>query len=152
MPLISEQDQALLRELFAERLTNDVTVTLFTQRESKLILPIPSQECTYCRETRELLEELTALSDKVHLTVEDFVADAREAARLGVERIPAILLEGKARGKVRFFGVPSGYEFATLIEDLFDVATGETDLEPDTRAALGAIDRDLHLQVFVTPT
>jgi glutaredoxin-like protein len=150
MPLISANDQETLRTLFAERMPDDVTLTYFTQHESKLV--VPGQECALCAETRQILQEVTELSDQVHLKVKDFVRDEDAAQELGVERIPAFVLDGNARGKVRFFGIPSGYEFATLVEDLLDVSTGTTDLSEKTRTALDEVDQDLHIQVFVTPT
>jgi alkyl hydroperoxide reductase subunit AhpF len=99
-----------------------------------------------------LLEEVTALSDKLHLETKDFVRDKQEADSLGVTRIPAFVLQGRARGKVRYFGIPAGYEFSTLVEDLLDLSKGTTNLSEKTRTALKEVDQDLHVQVFVTPT
>jgi glutaredoxin-like protein len=149
MSMISPEDQQMLQKLF-EELEGDVTVTNFTQRESLLI--IPGQECDYCKETRDLLEEVTALSEKLHLETKDVVRDKQEADSLGVTRIPAFVLQGRAKGKVRYFGIPAGYEFSTLIEDLIDVSKGTTNLSDTTREALATVDQDLHIQVFVTPT
>jgi glutaredoxin-like protein len=147
--MISPEDQHTLQQLF-EGLEGDVTITNFTERESLLI--IPGQECDYCKETRELLEEVTALSEKLHLETKDFVHDKREADSLGVTRIPAFVLQGRAKGSVRYFGIPAGYEFSTLIEDLIDVSRGTTNLSDTTRQILATVDQDLHIQVFVTPT
>jgi alkyl hydroperoxide reductase subunit AhpF len=149
MPMISTQDQHTLQKLF-EGLEGDVTITNFTQHESLLI--IPGQECSYCKETRELLEEVTALSEKLHLETKDFVSDKQEADSLGVTRIPGFVLQGRAKGKVRYFGIPAGYEFSTLIEDIIDVSKGTTQLSDKTREALATVDQNLHIQVFVTPT
>ena len=150
MSMISEKDQQVLRDLFAERMTEDVTMTYFGQRESALI--VPSHECAYCQETRELLSELGELSDKLRLEVKDFVRDEAEATALGVGRIPALVLDGRNKGRVRYFGIPAGYEFSSLVEDLIDVSTGEPDLLATTREALAGVTRDVHIQVFVTPT
>ena len=149
MSLISEKDQQTLQKLF-EELEGDVTITNFLQRESPLI--IPGQECDYCKETRELLEEVTALSDKLHLETKDFVRDKQEADNLGVTRIPGFVLQGSCQGTIRFFGIPAGYEFSTLVEDLLDLSKGTTTLSEKTRTALQEVDQDLHIQVFVTPT
>jgi glutaredoxin-like protein len=149
MSMISPEDQQTLQKLF-EGLEGDVTITNFTQRESLLI--IPGQECDYCKETRELLEEVTALSEKLHLEMRDFVRDKQEADSLGVTRIPAFVLQGRAKGSVRYFGIPTGYEFSTLVEDLLDVSKGTTNLSDTTREALATVDQNLHIQVFVTPT
>jgi glutaredoxin len=76
MALTSPEDRATLKTLFAQELDQDVIITYFTQRESVLI--VPGHECSYCKETRELLEEVTDLSAKLHLTVKDFVRDEQE--------------------------------------------------------------------------
>jgi glutaredoxin-like protein len=149
MSLISPEDQHTLHKLF-EGLEGDVTITNFTQGDSLLI--VPGQECDYCQETRELLEEVTALSEKLHLDTKDVVRDKQEADSLGVTRIPAFVLQGRAKGKVRYFGIPVGYEFSTLIEDIIDVSRGTTSLSDTTREALATVEQDLHIQVFVTPT
>ena len=150
MTLISEKDRQTLRDLFAERLTHDVTITYFTQHESILI--VPGHECAYCRETRELLDELQDLSDKLHLEVKDFVRDEVQARELGITRIPAFVLSGQNQGKVRYLGIPAGYEFSSVVEDLLDVSTGAPELLDSTQQALKDLKQDLHIQVFVTPT
>ena len=151
MTLISPKDQQSLQELFTKELQNDVTVTYFTQRESALIVP-GQEDCAYCEDTRELLEEVTGLSEKLHLDVKEFARDEQEAQDLGITRVPAFILSGQAKGKVRYFGIPAGYEFSTLIESLVDVSRGTTGLSEKTRTALAGVDQDLHIQVFVTPT
>jgi glutaredoxin-like protein len=150
MANISPEDRQTLQTLFAQELRDDVNITYFTQRESVLI--IPGQECSSCKETRELLEELTETSDKLHLTIKDFLRDEQEAEDLGITRIPAFILQGHAKGAVRYFGIPAGYEFSTLVEDLIDVSKGTTRLSEKTRERLAMVDQDLHIQVFVTLT
>ncbi len=150
MALIGANDRKTLEDLFSQRMQNDVTVTYFTQGESKLF--IPGQECELCRETRQILEEVADLSDHIRLEVKDFVRDGELAAEMNVTRIPAIVLQGEEKGEVRFFGIPSGYEFSTLIEDLVDVSGGQTSLSDKTRTALEEVNQPLHIQVFVTPT
>lgn len=152
MPLIPDDDQQTIRNLLADRLRDEVTITYFTQRESNLL--VPSHECSYCKETRELLEEVCALApDKLHLEVKDFVAHTDEAQRLGIARIPAFTMSSQGtKGTVRYFGIPAGYEFSTLIEDLIDVSTGQTHLSAASQQALDALTEDIHIQVFVTPT
>ena len=151
MALIEPEDQEQVRTLFSEKLTGDVTITYFTQHESPLVVP-GHHECAYCKETRELLEEVTSLSDKLHLTVKDFVGDEKEAEKMGITRIPAYTMQGQNKGKVHFFGIPAGYEFSTLIQSLIDVSTGQTPLSQKTKEALSKVDQDVQVQVFVTPT
>ena len=150
MALIGQEDQEFLRDLFAEKLVNDVKLRLYTQRQS--VLTVPGQECGTCRDTHQLMDEVVALSDKLTLDVRDFYAEHQEATAAGIEEIPAIVLEGQNKGTVRFIGVPSGYEFSTLIEDLIDVSRGTTELQAHSREVLAGISEPVHLKVFVTPT
>ena len=150
MSLLNADDVQEIRKLFAERLTEPVTVHLYTQQTSPLALPAP--QCQTCRETGELLAELAGLSNNITIVTHDLVAEADEAKRQGIERIPALVFEGKGRGKVRYFGIPAGYEFAVLIEALFDVSRGTTGLSPATRQQVANLPKPVHLEVLVTPT
>lgn len=152
MAFLSDQDQAQLRQLFDERLTGDVTLVHFTQKPSRIVVPgvVP---CATCADTLALLEEVAGLSDRLHLEVHDFRAEADLAAQMGVDKIPATIVRGAAGGdRVRLFGVPSGYEFTSLVEDLFEAGGGGSPLSAETLTALGGLTQDVHLQVFVTPT
>jgi glutaredoxin-like protein len=150
MGLIAESDRDYIRRLFAEQLVDDVDIHYFTQHESPLI--IPAQECEYCGVTRELLEEVASLSEKLRLHIYDFVKDDQQVKEMGIEEIPAIVLERPGRRGVRFYGIPSGYEFSTLIADIVDVSRGKTDLSQATRDFLSAVTEEILIRVFVTPT
>jgi len=121
-----------------------VTLKMFTQ----------DFECGYCKETRQIAEEVAELSDLVSVEVHDFLADADLAKSLGVDKIPAIVVlgEGGRDYGIRFFGIPSGYEFTSLLEAIVLVGTGDVELQDSTRKFLDALQTPLHLQVFVTPT
>jgi len=151
MPIISPEDQEYVRSLFDEKLTGDVTLRLYTQSASKLMVP-GRPECPMCEVTQQLLEELVELSDKLTLDVHDFYAEREGARTAGIEQIPALVLEGENKGAVRFIGAPSGYEFATLLDDLIDLSNRTTGLEPASLEALAALTEPVHIQVFVTPT
>ena len=56
MAMISAEDQQFLKDHFAKELTNDVKLVYFTQHQS--VLTVPSQTCTYCKETGDLLDEV----------------------------------------------------------------------------------------------
>jgi glutaredoxin-like protein len=152
MPIIGAEDAAQLRDVFAQQLARDITLVHYTQRASRLIVPgvVP---CATCRDNLELLEELVGLSGHLALEVHDFKAEAELAAQRGIEKIPATVVRGAdGSERARFFGVPSGYEFTTLLEDILDVGGSGPQLSPETSAALAGLDDDVHIQVFVTPT
>lgn len=147
MPLISEQDAEHLQHEFETHLINPVKLVVFTQ----------ATECQFCAETRQIAEEIAELSDKITAEVYEFVVDKNIADLYGVDKIPAIAIlraedgEDKDYG-IRFYGIPSGYEFSSIIEDVIDVSKGESGLQPKTKEALAGIKEPVHLQVFITPT
>jgi len=151
MPLIADKDQQTIRQHFAANLAGDVEIVLFTERQSPLIIP-GHQACETCKETEELLAEVAALSDKLGLTVRELKEAGEEAASYGIDRVPAFVLKGAARGRVRFFGIPSGYEFSALIADLVDTSKGVTDLSEPTRTFLASLAEEVNIKVFTTPT
>lgn len=118
----------------------------------KLVVFTQEFECAHCRENTSLAQEVASLSDKLDIEVYDFALDREAVERYGVDKIPAIAVEGEKDYGVRFYGVPAGYEFATLIEAIKAVSAGESGLASKTREALAGLKDPLHLQVFVTPT
>ena len=69
-----------------------------------------------------------------------------------MERIPAMVISKNGESNVRFYGIPLGYEFATIIEDLVTVSRGVSPLSMDTRKKLKRVKEPVHIQVFVTPS
>ncbi|HEV2359102.1 MAG TPA: hypothetical protein VGZ23_16030 [bacterium] len=150
MPLLRDQDRLALTDIFAKQLSTPVTVDLFTQRASPLVLP--GHDCQTCRETEELLGEVAGLSGHITLQTHDFVVEEEAARQAGVDRIPALVFRGKNKGTLRYFGTPAGYEFGVLIADLLEVATGTTQLAAATREQAAALPSPVHIKVLVTPT
>jgi alkyl hydroperoxide reductase subunit AhpF len=142
MSLLREEDRQAVQQRL-EGLREPVQLIHFTQ----------TLGCEYCPETRQLLEEVAALSDKVQLRVLNLQIDREEAARYDIDRVPATLVEagGKDAGN-RYLGLPSGYEFGSLLETMLLVSRGDSGLEPATRDRLAQVREPLRLDVFVTPT
>jgi len=130
-----------LDDIFNE-LKENVTFKFFTQ----------SMECRFCQDTRKLLEEVSKVSGKIKMEVFDFVKDKSEVEKYDIKRIPAtVVMSGKDYG-IRFYGIPGGYEFSSLIEAIKVVSTGEHNLHEETKKYLDSLKKEVHLQVFVTPT
>lgn len=150
MVSIAKEDQEKIKAYFEENLKEPVKLVYFTQKASKLL--VPGRECQFCEETRQILEEVASLSSKATLEVHDLVAESEVATSFGVEMIPATVMVGQNKGAIRYFGIPSGYEFSTLIEDIADLSTGNSNLSAKTKEELATLTEDVHIQVFVTPT
>jgi glutaredoxin-like protein len=80
------------------------------------------------------------------------MADKDLAQAHGIDKIPATAVLGASDYGIRFFGIPSGYEYTSLIEAIIDVSKGTSALSTRTKEALATLEQDAHIQIFVTPT
>jgi glutaredoxin-like protein len=142
MSVLSESHMKQLKADLSEKLLNPVKVVVFTQE----------LECDYCREARELAQDLSSLTDKIKVEVFDLLKDKQKASELGVDKVPATVIVGAKGEKATFYGIPAGYEFSTLIKDIVQISRGQTELSQETRKALSSVKRPVHIQVFATPT
>lgn len=140
---LKDEDRKYIKEHLSA-MTDKVKIIHFTQ----------SIECSYCRETRQLLEELVLLSDKLSLEVYNYQLDKDEVSKYKIDKIPATVLidENGSDPGIRFFGIPSGYEFMSVIEDIIDISNKNHGFSDDMLAEIQKIKQPVHIQVFVTPT
>ena len=146
MPLLSPTDQDKLRGAFTS-MTRRVRVLFFTQTIG----------CDTCAETREILDELPPLSDKISIEEVNLVLDRDKAAQHGVDRVPAVALsyedgESFHDTRIRFLGAPSGYEFISLIQAVLLAGGRASGLTDANRHRIAAVDKSITMQVFTTPT
>jgi glutaredoxin-like protein len=141
MPLLRDEDAAEIRERL-KQIVNPVRLVHFTQELN----------LEYGRETRMLMEEVAALSDKLELEVRNFLLDKEQAAEYGVDKVPATVVRNEKDYGIRFYGIPAGYEFATFLDAILAVSRGESGLSEESKEKLKQVVKPLHLEVFVTPT
>ena len=142
MSLLPEDKKEAIRNEFKEKLEGPVKIVMFTQE----------MECRFCSDTRQIVQDMATLNDKITTEIYDFIANAEKAKELGIDKIPAIAVIGKKDYGVRIYGIPYGYEIQTLIEAIVNVSRGKTDLSDKTKEILVDIKTPVHIQVFVTLT
>jgi alkyl hydroperoxide reductase subunit AhpF len=147
MSLLSPADQEKLRESFDE-MTAPVRLLFFTQ----------TLGCETCPQTRQILDELPLLSDKIAIEEVNFVLEKDRAAQYGIDRVPAVVVVGEDEtgqlrdSRIRFLGAPSGYEFVSLVTAVLLVGGHDSALTAENRRRIAAIDKPVTMQVFTTPT
>ncbi len=141
MSIIQDSDRAVITKQL-EGLNQPVKMINFSQE----------MECQFCKETSELVKELGQLSDKVESEVYDFVNDKEIVKKYNVEHIPSTILMGDNDRGIKFYGIPSGYEFATILETIKMISSGDSGLSQDTKDFLKDLKEPVNLKVFVTPT
>jgi len=140
--LLPDDIKKEVKEKFSKELKNPVTITYFTME----------LECQFCKQTHQLLDEIVALSDKISLTIYEFDTDKETAKKFNIDKIPAIAISGEKDYGIRMYGMPSGYEFTSLIESILMVSKGEAELKKENLDKIGKISHPIHIQVFVTNT
>lgn len=147
MSLISASDSDRLKADFAA-MTSPVKILFFTQ----------TLDCETCLQTRQVIDELPPLSERITIEEVNFVIDREQAERYGIDRVPALALIGhdetgaERDSHIRFLGTPAGYEFISLVRAILLVGGGAPMLSEESRARVAAVDRPMAIHVFTTPT
>jgi len=150
MAMIPDQDREFLKLRFDEELQNPVTIIAFTKKAEGLELP--GLECEFCTETEQLVSELAELCDKITVEPHEYLPDDQLVRELGIDKLPALVLMSQSGRGITYYGIPGGFQFASLVEDIVDLSRNATDLPQDVKERIRDVDRDVHIQVFVTPT
>lgn len=145
-PLLNESIRDQVKSAF-EPMKEPVHILYFEKKE----------DCDYCEDTRKLLEEVSSLSEKITLEVRDLDADKELAEHYKIDKAPGYAVTRIQDDEtidygIRYFGIPSGSEFSTLIYDILLVSSGDSTLSLETREYLKTLEQPVSLMVFVTPT
>ena len=141
MQLIGDDDALEIRERL-QGMLHPVKLVHFTQELN----------LEYGREAKQLLTELLPLSDKLSLEVYNFLLEKDKVSEYGVDKVPATAVRNGKDYGIRFYGLPAGYEFATLLDVILSVSQEDSGLKAENKEKLALVDQPVHLEVFVTPT
>jgi glutaredoxin-like protein len=144
--LLNDEIKTQVSEVFTE-LEEPIHVLFFGKDE----------ECDYCSDTQQLLEEVTNLSDKIELSIFNLEADEAVAKQYKIDKAPGFVIAGKNGDQIldygiRYAGIPSGHEFSSLINSFLLVSGRDSKLGDDIRKMLKDLGEPVNMYVFVTPT
>jgi glutaredoxin-like protein len=144
--LLNDDVAGQVRDVF-QGLQEPVEVFFFGAKEN----------CVYCDDTRQLVEEIVELSDLLGMQIFDLEENAETARQYNVDKVPGLVLLGRDGEQlldygIRYAGIPSGHEFSSLINDLVLVSGRDSGLDQETRQILAGLNEPVLLQVYVTPT
>ncbi|MDQ6789550.1 MAG: hypothetical protein M3075_02630 [Candidatus Dormibacteraeota bacterium] len=149
MSLLNDQVKQQVRERFSERLSGPVQLKLYLRPGSgRLILP-SGLGCPTCEEARELAQDLQeAAPELISLEVIDVTVQESE-----ITALPTLTLAFPGEEpRIRWQGLPAGYEFATVVDAIERVSSGEHGLSEATVGRLAELTEPLEVMVFATPT
>ena len=148
MPVLDKANLDDLTDKFESQLNSPVSLRLFTQNNSELI--ISGRKCDTCLTTEKILTEISGISDKLNLEIIDIYKTTDESSDLKINRIPATII-GQT-GRAIYYGIPSGYEFSTLVNSIINASRDCQNLSEDIIKNLTEIQNLIKIKVFVTPS
>jgi alkyl hydroperoxide reductase subunit AhpF len=137
---LGEREQEAIREAFADLGRDvDVSLELGPSATPVTLLAAGGREIDSNAMTRDLVEAVCALSDRVTLRVTEHDA-------------PGPWPRTTIGDRLEYLGIPAGYELTTLVHAIVEAGRVEPALSAASLERLGALDRDVSIDVFVTPT
>ena len=122
------------------------------ERPVRLVFFTQTFGCDTCLVARQMVDQVAALSDQVSVEEVNVVLDKDRAAEFGIDRVPAIAVAGQADVGIRYYGAPSGYELASLVEAVLLAGSSDLGLTEGSLERLQALEQPIDIKVFVTPT
>ncbi len=120
-------------------------------KATKMVLFVDGT-CNTCLETKQLLEEVAELSDKLSLEVFEINESKEEAEKYDVTLTPSFIFlddKGEYRG-VKFNGFPGGHEINSFVAAIMEMGGAEHPLPPSVIERIKKIDKPVNIKVFVT--
>jgi alkyl hydroperoxide reductase subunit AhpF len=138
--VLGEREREAVREALATLERDvDLRLDLGPAEAPVALLTAGGREIDPCAETRAVVEDVASLSGRVSLEVV-------EHDRPGC--YPALTI----RPGLTYLGMPWGYELATLVHGIAAAGASASGLSPVSLQRLSALECDVALDVFVTPT
>ena len=142
---VNAQKEAESGELFTEEMRQQLD-TVFDRMESPLLLKLRLDDRPVSAELEQFITALSALSDKLTVTVAE-----RNASSENVPCIRVCKADGTETG-LAFHGVPSGHEFTSFVLGLYNAAGPGQALDEATREQIAAITSKTDMKILVTPS
>ena len=138
--MLSEKDKTYVKKTLGG-MKDEVRLVLFSR---------DGGACKYCGETEGLLADIAAADPRVKVEILSLKKDAARAKELGIDKIPGIALLGKKDYNLRYFGLPSGYDFIPFVETVRAVGDDNPGISRESAAMLAKLAKPVQLSVFVT--
>jgi hypothetical protein len=136
--MISERSLEIIKTS-ANRLNKPVRLVLFTSDKG----------CPACPGMTELARAIKAHFDKIALESYDMVMDLDKSHQYGIERVPAIVLQGGDGEAVTFYGSVEGGLLKIFMDTIRSFSDTKQWFPEDVRRVLKKLEHDVTIRVFV---
>ena len=140
---VNAQKEAESGELFTEEMRQQLD-TVFTRMERPLLLKLSLDDRPVSAVLEQFITALSALSDKLTVTVPE-----RNASSENAPCIRVCMADGTETG-LAFHGVPSGHEFTSFVLGLYNAAGPGQAVDEAPREQIAAITNKTDMRILVT--
>ena len=140
--LLSEGDRLAIERKFSEFMKDEVTLLLFAEGGSLI-----------SRELTDFANTLAKLTNKIVVDAQDSEAGKNQRMKdLHIEHTPCLLVTKGDFTRIRYFGLPAGFEVSPLTDAIAELSGSHTKLSPKAKEALATVRRRANIKIFVLET
>jgi glutaredoxin-like protein len=140
--MLSDADRASLERRFAQGMKDDVTLLLFVDEGSAME-----------KELTDFANTLSQTSPKVKVDVQKAEDGKNQRMReLHIEHWPCLVLVKGDFTRIRYYGIPAGYELPSLVDAIVELSSMRTTLSPKARSDLATVRRKANIKIFILTT
>ncbi len=139
--------------LLNDEIVNNVKQALSDLPQAIKLVVFTTEQCDYCKEIVQLAREVAATTDKITVELYKLETDTAMAKQYNITMAPVIAIVGAKDYGLRYYGIPSGHEFQTLLQGIKKASLGRPEeLDSYNQTYLANLDQPVNIRVFVTPT
>jgi len=140
--MISEPDKEALGRKLSLGMKDEVTLEVFVDEGTAI-----SKQLT------EFANTVAGLNDKVKVSAHDAQGGRGQRLReLKLEHWPVLVLSKGDFSRIRYYGLPVGYELPAITDAVVELSMEKTPLSPKAREMLSTVRRKANIKVFVSTT
>ncbi|HJX04385.1 MAG TPA: thioredoxin family protein [Thermoplasmata archaeon] len=140
--MLTDSDRVSLQRRLSDSLKDEVKMLVFTL-----------QGISASNDLVDLARTIASASPKIKVEVETVVDGKNQRLRdLRMENAPALVLVKEDFSRIRYYGIPAGYEIPPIIDALVELSNHSTPLSPNAKATLATIRRRANIKIFVLTT
>lgn len=127
---------------FSEYMRDEVTLLLFAEGGSVV-----------SRELTDFCNTLAKIDNKITVDAQNSDDGKNQRMKdLHIERYPCLLVTRPDFTRIRYFGIPSGYEISPLTDAIVELSSMHAKLSPRAKEALTTVRRKANIKIFVLDT
>lgn len=140
--MISEADGSAIAKKFSMSMKDEVTLEAFVDGGTAL-----------SKQLSELAGALARLNDRIRVTVHEAQDGKNQRLKdLRLENWPVLVLTKGDFSRIRYYGLPLGYELPAIADAIAELSMMKTPLSPKAKGMLATVRRRANIKVFVLTT